>query len=320
MLSRRHLRIKALQALYAYFITENLEIIIGEKNMLRSTEKIYGLVAYQLSFLVEIVKFATNRSEEAKKKFYPTEDELNPNEKFLHNRFIQQLSQNRDFMRKVNAYKINWIDEQDMVRKIFLEIKESGLYEKFMSSDKDSYAEDKIFITKIFKHFIAQSESLESFYEELDIYWADDLDVANILVLKIINGFDETWHELQPLPELYSTEGKDDPEEDKKFLLQLYRKTIVKSKEFEKMIDEKASNWELERIALMDIILIKMALAEFIEFPSIPVKVTMNEYIELSKYYSTPKSRVFINGILDNMITDLKKENKLLKIGRGLIE
>jgi N utilization substance protein B len=219
MLSRRHLRIKALQALYAYFITENLEIIIGEKNMLRSTEKIYGLVAYQLSFLVEIVKFATNRSEEAKKKFYPTEDELNPNEKFLHNRFIQQLSQNRDFMRKVNAYKINWIDEQDMVRKIFLEIKESGLYEKFMSSDKDSYAEDKIFITKIFKHFIAQSESLESFYEELDIYWADDLDVANILVLKIINGFDETWHELQPLPELYSTEGKDDPEEDKKFLL-----------------------------------------------------------------------------------------------------
>jgi N utilization substance protein B len=189
-----------------------------------------------------------------------------------------------------------------------------------MSSDKDSYVEDKIFITKIFKNFVASSESLESFYEELDIYWADDLEVANILVLKIINGFDETWHELQPLPELYSTEGKEDPEEDKKFLLQLYRKTIVKSKEFEKMIDEKASNWELDRIALMDIILIKMALAEFIEFPSIPVKVTMNEYIELSKYYSTPKSRVFINGILDNMITDLKKENKLVKIGRGLIE
>ncbi len=320
MLSRRHLRIKALQALYAYFITQNLELIIGEKNMLRSTEKIYGLIAYQLSFLIEIVKFASVRSEEAKKKYYPTEDELNPNEKFLQNLFIRQLSENKDFLRKANAYKINWIDEQEMVRKIFLEIKDSEDYKTYMNSGKSSYLEDKKFIARIFKAFVADSESLGSFYEEMDIYWADDLDVANSLVLKIINGFKETHHELEPLPELYSVEGKDDPEEDKKFLIQLYRKTIVKSKEFDKIIEEKASNWDLDRIAIMDIILIKMAMAEFIEFPSIPVKVTMNEYIELSKYYSTPKSRVFINGILDNMIADLKKDNKIFKTGRGLIE
>jgi N utilization substance protein B len=320
MLSRRHLRIKALQALYAYFITQNLDFIIGEKNMLKSTEKIYGLVTYQLSVLIEIVKFAAMRSEEAKRKYYPTEEELNPNVKFFKNNFIHRLSENTDFQRKANAYKINWVDEQEMIRKIFNEIRDSELYKRYMSSGKSSFTEDKNFILRIFKAFIVTSESLESFYEEKDIYWADDLDVANILVLKIISGFKETQDEFEPLPELFSVEGKDDPEEDKKFLLQLYRKTIVKSKEFESMIEEKASNWDLDRIAIMDIILIKMALAEFMEFPSIPLKVTMNEYIELSKYYSTPKSRVFINGILDNMIIDLKKENKIYKTGRGLIE
>ncbi len=320
MLSRRHLRIKALQALYAYFITQNLEIVIGEKNMLKSTEKIYGLITYQLSFLLEIVKFAFNRSEEAKKKYYPTEDELNPNEKFLKNQFIQKLSDNKDFMRKANAYKINWSDDQEMVRKVFIEIKDSKPYQNYMNSGEHSFLEDKKFISNIFRSLIAESKTLESYYEEMDIYWADDLDVANSLVIKIINGFKENDNELTPLPELYSTEGKEDPEEDKKFLMQLYRKTIVKSKEFDEIIEAKASNWDIDRIAIMDIILIKMALVEFLEFPSIPLKVTMNEYIELSKYYSTPKSRVFINGILDNMIVDLKKDNKIHKIGRGLIE
>jgi len=320
MLSRRHLRIKALQALYAYFITQNLDFVVGEKNMLKSTEKIYGLVAYQLSFLTELIKFAAMRSEEAKKKYFPTEEELNPNLKFLENSLIRQLSENRDFQRKANAYKINWIDEQEMVRKIFNEIRDSKTYKRYMTSGISSFTEDRNFILRIFKAFVAPSESLESFYEEMDIYWADDLDVANTLVLKIISGFKDNQDEFEPLPDLFSVEGKDDPEEDKKFLLQLYRKTIVKSKEFEKIIEEKASNWDLDRIALMDIILIKMALAEFMDFPSIPLKVTMNEYIELSKYYSTPKSRVFINGILDNLIIDLKKENKIIKTGRGLIE
>jgi N utilization substance protein B len=320
MLSRRHLRIKALQALYAYFVSDSTEIAVGEKNMLRSIEKIYELVTYQFSFILAIAKYAEVRIDEGKKKFYPTEADLNPNTKFIDNRFLKQLSENRDYIRKVNAYKINWSDEAEMIRKKYVEIAESDAYKAYMNSGESSYNEDKAFILKLFKNFTAYYPSLVSFYEEKDIYWADDIDTANALVFKIIKGYRESFDEFHPLPPLYNVDGKLDADEDKKFLIDLYRKTILKSDEFETLISEKTSNWEIDRIAAMDILLIKMALSEFLEFPSIPVKVTLNEYIELSKFYSTPKSRVFINGILDKMIADLKKQKKLVKTGRGLIE
>lgn len=320
MLSRRHLRIKALQALYAYFVSNSIDMVVGEKNMLRSIEKIYELITYQLSFLQAISKLAGVRLEDGKKKFYPTEEELDPNTKFIENRFLKQLSENRDYIRKVNAYRINWKDEAEIIRKKYVEIASSETYKRYMNSGKSSYEEDKAFILKIFKDFTAYYPSLNTYYEEKDIYWADDIDTANALTLKIIKGFKESYDEFQPLPPLYNLDGKLDADEDKKFLIELYRKTILKGKEYEVIISEKTSNWEIDRIATMDIIMIKMALTEFLEFSSIPVKVTLNEYIELSKYYSTPKSRVFINGILDKMIDDLKKQKKLVKIGRGLIE
>ncbi len=320
MLSRRHLRIKALQALYAYLVSDSIDMAIGEKNMLRSVQKIYELITYQLSFLQAIEKLAGVRIEDGKKKFYPTEAELNPNTKFIENRFLKQLSENKDFVRRKNAYRINWQDEAEIIRKKYVGIIASEAYERYMNSGKSNYQEDKAFCQKIFKDFTAYYPSLNTFYEEKDIYWADDIDTANALTLKIIKGFKESYDEFHPLPPLYNQEGKLDADEDKKFLVELYRKTILKSEVYETLISEKTSNWEIDRIATMDIILIKMALTEFLEFSSIPVKVTLNEYIELSKYYSTPKSRVFINGILDKMIADLKKQKKLVKIGRGLIE
>jgi len=319
MLSRRHLRIKALQALYAYFVSNSNDIAVGERNMLRSIEKIYELITYQLSFIQAIAKLAEVRIEDGKKKFYPTEAELNPNTKFIDNRFLKQLSDNRDYIRKVNAYRINWKDEAEIIRKKYVEITGSDAYKNYMNSGADSYNEDKAFILKVFKDFTSYYPSLTTFYEEKDIYWADDIDTANALVFKIIKAYKEFYDEFQTLPSLYNLDGKLDADEDKKFLIKLYRKTILKSEESELLISEKTSNWEIDRIAAMDILLIKMALTEFLEFPSIPVKVTLNEYIELSKYYSTPKSRVFINGILDKMISDLTKQKKLLKTGRGLI-
>ena len=320
MLSRRHLRTKALQALYAYFISDSIDLVIGEKNMLKSIEKIYELIIYQLSFLQEIVKFAEIRLEEGKKKFYPTEDDLNPNTKFINNRFLKQLAENRDFIRKKNAYKINWRDESEMILKKYKETRSSDFYSNYMNSGKDSYEEDKLFCIKFFRDHISYFPSLVSFYEEKNIYWADDIDIANTLTLKILKGINESDDEFQPLPTLYNVDGKLDLDEDKKFLVQLFHKTILKGGEYENFIAEKTKNWEIDRIAVMDIILIKMALTEFLEFSSIPVKVTLNEYIELSKFYSTPKSRGFINGILDKMIADLKKQKKLVKTGRGLIE
>ncbi len=320
MLSRRHLRIKALQAIYAYLVSDSINMAVGEKNMLRSIEKIYELITSQLSFLHAIAKLAEVRIEDGKKKFYPTEAELNPNTKFIENRFLKQLSENRDYIRKTNAYRINWQDEAEIIRKKYVEIMSSETYERHMNSGKSNYEEDKAFCLKIFKDFTAYYPSLNTFYEEKDIYWADDIDTANALTFKIINCYKESYDEFQPLPSLYNVQSKLDADEDKKFLIELYRKTILKSEGYKTLISEKTSNWEIDRIATMDIILIKMALTEFLEFSSIPVKVTLNEYIELSKYYSTPKSRVFINGILDKMIADLKKQKKLVKIGRGLIE
>lgn len=319
MLSRRHLRVKALQALYAYFVSDSIDLDIGEKNMLRSVEKIYELIIWQMSFFREVQKFAEIRIDEGKKKFYPTEADLHPNTKFADNRFLLKLARNRDFKRKKEAFRINWADEVEMVRKVYSEMRSLELYQEYMNAPGSSFEDDKSFCIKLFKDFLAYYPSLVSLYEERNIYWADDIDIADVLVLKIFKGIKATDDEFTPLPGLYNTEGKENPHEDREFLVELYRKAILKSKEFETFISEKTNNWELERIAAMDIILIKMALTELLEFPTIPVKVTLNEYIELSKYYSTPKSRVFINGILDKMIADLKKRNQLVKTGRGLI-
>jgi len=320
MLSRRHLRIKTLQALYSYFVSNDVELGVGEKNMLRSTERIFELVIYQISFLAELVKFSQKRIEENKLKFFPTEEDLQPNTKFVDSHFFAKFSQNRDYLRRVSAYKINWTDEVEMVRKIYNEMINSPSYKKYMLTKVGSFEEDKNFIIQVFKENVAENDALAFFYEEKNISWVSDIDIANQLVIKIIKGVTEDQHDFEPLPSLYNLDGKEEQDEDKKYQILLYHKVILKSDEYERIVQEKASNWELNRIALMDIILLKMALAELMEFPSIPVKVTLNEYIELSKYFSTPKSSVFINGILDKLIADMKKAKKIVKTGRGLME
>lgn len=320
MLSRRHLRIKALQALYAYFLSNSTDLAIGEKNLVKSTARIYELVMWQIGFLLQVVKFAAKRIEENKKKFYPTEEDLNPNTKFIDNLFVQKMRENKDFIRKMNAYRVDWTDEEELIRKIYNEFRETDAFKKYMSLPERSFDEDREIMIALFKDHVAYRDSLDYFYEEKNIYWANDLEIANPLVIKILNWFKRRTDEFDLMPALFNTEGKVDPDEDKKFMIELYHKTILKGSEFEHIIETRAKNWEINRIALMDIILLKMALTELTQFPSIPVKVTMNEYIELSKYYSTPKSRVFINGILDKLINEMKTEQKIVKRGRGLIE
>lgn len=320
MLTRRHLRMKALQALYNYFISQNSDLAVGERNMLKSTERIYELITWQLGFMAHLVKFAAKRQEENKKKFYPTPDDLNPNTKFIENQLIAKLTENKDYLRKVNAYKVNWIDEEDMVRKVYNDIRGSSIYENYMNSGKHSFDEDRSIIAALFNEFVAYQDFIDYFYEEKNIYWANDLEIANPLVVKIIKGFRKSDDEYTLLPTLYNTTGKEEPDEDKDFMVRLFHKTVLRSDELEEIIKNKASNWDINRIATMDIILLKMALAELMEFQSIPTKVTLNEYIELSKYYSTPKSKVFINGILDKLIIELKEEKKIVKTGRGLMD
>lgn len=320
MLSRRHLRIKALQALYSYFMSNNLDLAIGEKNLVKNTARIYELVMWQIGFLLQVLKFAGQRIEENKKKFYPTEEDLNPNTKFINNILAEKMRANKDFIRKMNAYKVDWTDETEMVRKIYNEFRENSAYKLYMTNPSQSFDEDREILITLFKDHLAYRDTIDFFYEEKNIFWANDLEIANPLVIKILNWFKRKTDEFDLMPPLFNTEGKADPDEDKKFLVDLYHKTILKGSEFEHIIETRARNWEINRIAQMDIILLKMAITELTQFSSIPVKVTMNEYIELSKYYSTPKSRVFINGILDKLINEMKAEGTIVKRGRGLIE
>ncbi|MBC34945.1 MAG: transcription antitermination factor NusB [Bacteroidetes bacterium] len=319
MLSRRQLRMKVLQALYGFFKSDNDRMDLGEKQLFVGINKLYELCFWQLAMILEVIDFAAVRIEENKRKHFPTEEDLNPNTKLIENSFIKMLRENRDFQRKVEAYKIFWGEESEMIRKIYMKIKDSNDYDLYMNSGNNSFDEDKEYIIKMFKKQIAKIDSLRHYYEDQSIYWTDDYHAVSSLVVKIINSFSENSDEFHVIPTIIKDE-KEKLCEDKDFVKQLFRKTILNSDKYEKLITEKTVNWEFERIASMDILILKMALAELFEFTSIPVKVTLNEYIELAKYYSTPKSSVFVNGILDKLIAELTESKEIKKSGRGLMQ
>jgi len=201
-----------------------------------------------------------------------------------------------------------------------LQIRESKDYIDYLGKPQSSYSDDKDIFVKIIKKHLSRSEILQFYYEEKSIYWHDDFHTANLLAIKTIKAYESSWDEFHMLPIMFGKDIEGSKNEDKEFIINLFRKTMLRSEEYEKLIDEKVKNWEMERIAVMDVLIIKMALVELLEFPSIPIKVTLNEYIELAKLYSTPKSKIFVNGILDKLIGDLKRQDKIKKVGRGLME
>jgi len=322
MLSRRHLRVKVLQALYAFFQSDGDDIAVGEKQLLKSTDKLFELYIYQLSFLIKFVDYTRNRIEEAKKKYYPTDEDLNPNTRLIENRFIRQIQGNKDFLRWKDKLKINWSNEEFLFQKLFNELKNSQDYIEFTNKDQSGYSDDKELIALIVMNYLPDYELLRNFYEDQSIFWSDeDFDISLIMLIKTIKSFKEQWGPEHSLPTLFKDDDSgDDPDEDRQFMLKLFRYSILRSEENEKLIEEQAENWELDRIAIMDIIIMKMALTELMIFPSIPVKVTINEYIEISKSYSSVKSKLFINGILDKLVVKMKMDGRIRKTGRGLME
>lgn len=322
MLSRRHLRIKVLQALYSFFQSNGNDIASGEKQLLNSTEKLYELYIHQLSFLVKLVEFAENKMEEGRRKFYPTEDEKNPNPRFVNNIFIKQIASNKDFQRWRDKLKINWVDDMNLFHKFFNDLRQTKEYIHYMSASGASYSEDKEIISDIVTNYLPEYENLRNYYEDRSIFWSDeDFDTSVVMLIKTIRLFRESWGPDQLLPGLFKEEPDGESgDEDRQFMIRLFRYSILRSEENEKLIESQADNWELDRIALMDMIIMKMALAELMIFPSIPVKVSINEYIEISKSYSSVKSKLFINGILDKLVLKLKSEGKIVKMGRGLME
>ncbi len=309
-----------MQAIYAFQQEGPENIGAGEKQLIVSLDKLYELYIHQLSLIVELSDFAKRRIEENRMKQLPTAEDLNPNLRFIQNHFIQQLENNRDYKRRVASYKINWVDEEEMIRKFYNQMREDEAYIAYMNKPEVSYADEKQLVEMVLLRLFSESEYLRSYFDERNIFWSEDFDIAVMMVDKTIKGYRETADEFTSLPTLLKDENHSDGSEDMQFVKQLYRKTLVNNVELNNVISERASNWDLERIAIMDTILIKMAITELIEFPSIPIKVTLNEYIELSKEYSSPKSKVFINGVLDKLIIDYKEQGIIRKAGRGLME
>jgi N utilization substance protein B len=313
MLNRRHLRVKVLQSLYAFFQTKDADAVVSEKELLTAVDRIYDLYLYLLLTFEGVKRQAEHRIEENKKKIRPKDEDLNPNTKFVDNKIISILENHEELRQQSEKRKVNWIgdEHQEMFRKVFLEMRESETYFEYMNNDQEGFEEDKAFAVALFKADIANSPLVYNFFEEKSIHWLDDIDLACSMVLKTIKSFEEGGK--NPILPLYK-----DEKDEKDFIKQLLLKTIAMDKENEQLIDELTSNWELDRIARMDVLLMKMAVTELQIFNNIPTKVTLNEYIEISKFYSTPKSNGFINGVLDKAIDRLESQGKIKKVGRGL--
>ena len=313
MISRRIIRTKALQVLYAYYASEERSINNSEKELFFCIHKTYDLYHYLMLLLVEMADYAESRIEIKRNKLQPTAEELNPNTKFISNIFIGQLRENRQLKAYTEQKKLTWANNPELIKELYLILTESEVYQTYMASETRSYIEDRKFAEKVFNQILLVSEELYQVLEEQSIYWNDDIEFVISVIGKTMKKFNELSDSSTSLMPLFKDE------DDRDFAKELFRKAIINHDELQNLIKVHSNNWDVERIAFMDILIMQLAITEFLYFPSIPTKVTMNEYIELSKYYSTEKSRNFINGILDKTLKDLKKEEKIKKTGRGLV-
>lgn len=302
-----------MQVLYAFNTSPDKSINNTEKELFFSIQKTYDLYHYLFQLAVEIANHANSVIELRKKKHFPTKDDLNPNTRFVNNLVVHQIRTNSTLKKQLEQSKLSWENEPELIKKLYTALVNADFYTAYMSAKDHSHQDDKKLIEQLFAEIILQSEDLLYLLEEQSIYWNDDVDFVISMIIKTLKKFKEYTGENQSLLPIF----KDD--EDREFAKNLYRKTVVNHSELKKIVEEHTVNWDIERIACIDTLILELAIAEFLYFPSIPTKVTLNEYIELSKYYSTQKSRNFINGILDKALKALKKDNRIIKAGRGLI-
>ncbi|MFD1316592.1 transcription antitermination factor NusB [Namhaeicola litoreus] len=312
MVNRRHIRIKVMQSVYAFLQSGSNNLTKEEKFLSNSVDKTFDLFALQLDLLVAIKNMAQEHLEIRKKKYLATAEDKNPNLNFIHNKVIALIENDVSLKNHIERNKItNWSNDREFVRLIWDEIQQSDLYKKYINLPKSGLKEDKDFILEIFKTIVAPNEKLNDYYESEHLGWVDDLPYVNTWIVKMIKNIKKG--------SALGVSTLDIEDEDRVFMLDLFRKTVLNHKEYDDDIDAKTPNWDNERIAELDMILIKMAITEFMKFPSIPTKVSINEYIEISKDYSTANSSFFINGVLDKILKDYQQQDKVKKIGRGLL-
>lgn len=312
MISRRLIRIKIVQILYAHFTGDNAGAEKADKELTTSIKKAYDLYHYILLLMIKVVDYAEERVEIGENKILPNFEDLHPNRRFIDNKMVAQIRGNKQFKDYITQNKISWHPYPEIIKKLYLKVIESEYYKDYMSSGNFGYQNDKKIVISILSNELEGWDFLYQIFEEQSVYWNDDTEFVISMVIKTLEKFKETNVGSSLMP-LYKND------EDRDFGKILLRKTILKLQEYRELIEKYTKNWEVERIAIMDILIMTVALSEILEFPNIPVKVTLNEYIDIARFYSTNKSHEFVNGILDKIVADLRKENKIVKTGRGLL-
>ena len=307
MINRELIRLKVVQVIYAYYQNEGKSVEAAEKELFYSLSKAYDLYNYLLLLMVELTRFADRRIDNRRHKLRPTYEDLNPNTRFIDNAFMAQLAANKQLEEFGKNQKRSWDDESEFVKRLFEQIEASDVYQAYMAKESLTYKDDRELWRKLYRTFIAQNDDIDELLEDQSLYWNDDKTIVDTFVLKTIKRFDpENGDGQELLPEF-----RDD--EDKEFASKLFRNAINNAEAYRGLMAGNTKNWNMERLAFMDILIMQVALAEILSFPSIPVSVSLNEYVEIAKMYSTPKSGGFINGMLDTIVNQLKKENKLNK-------
>ena len=312
MLNRRHIRVKVMQSIYAMHQNGSDNLEKQEKFLLYSIDNILDLYLLMLSSLIEIAKKEALFLDKSSNKHLATAEDKNANKKFINNAIFRILSENKSLLQAIEDRKItNWTLNDDYILLLLADIKKSDLYATYMKNRVNTFEEDQEFVVALFMEVIAANDKLYDYLEDYKLTWVDDIPVVNTQIIKQLKAMKP--HDNFAVPKLY----KDS--EDQQFVTDLFRKTVLNEAELAKEYINKTPNWDTERIAEIDTIILKMAICEFLKFPSIPMKVTINEYLEIAKEYSTPKSSIFINGILDNLVKEFQTNNRLNKTGRGLM-
>ncbi len=313
MISRRLLRIKTLQALYAHYKSEGKTISQSEKDLFFSIEKTYDLYYLLHLLIIDIRDAAIKKIELAKHKQIPEHDDLYPNIRFIENKLILQFQENYRLHKYINNRKLSWVNYPELVKNLLSMLVGSEEYKTYMEAENNDYEADKNIIIDFLACYVADYDDLHQAIEEQSIFWNDDIEFIASMLIKTIKKYRSNQKYNGPVFELYKKE------EDRKFVKDLFRKSILKETDYRNLIDKYTINWEIDRIAFMDILVMQLAISEMIGFPEIPVKVSLNEYLEIAKFYCTERSSNFINGILDKIVHDLRRDKVIIKRGKGLI-
>lgn len=307
MINRTLIRLKIVQLIYSFYQNGGKDINTAEKELLFSLSKAYDLYNYLLLLMVDTTKYAAELIENQEELNKIAHKDDNISHKFVENRFIKQLAVNLQLLEYLDQQKRTWMNDTDYLKKLLHDIYTSDTYIEYMNSDVDDYISDKELWRKLYKSIIMKDERIQDVLEDKSLYWNDDKEIVDTFVIKTIKRFDEQNRQYQQLLPEYKDE------EDREFAIKLFRTTILNDEDHRRLIAQSVKNWEFDRLAFMDVVIMQIAIAEILSFPLIPTAVSINEFVEIAKYYSTPKSASYVNGILDAVVKKLKRENIILK-------